>query len=286
MKRAGKRSRIAVTAATCAAAAIVTVYAIRDLGATLHQTLLPHMGGLALYIVAVLVTPLVIPLWAVFVQEFWALRCAIKARLVTVYNGIPVYAAEGRHKRPSATIYLSLLGPVICVEGDVHPASLAHEEGHYRREGLVKGLLNAAMFSLLYFPYGLALIYILPLLIMTVLGLPNIPKISVAQSLAILLLTASMALLATFKRMALERDADLYAYEKLGDSWRSHFRAERPKSRIVRLVLWLRPPLLLRTHPPDWVRASKEYYDPKLSLWHIFLKDVFGRHAPRGRPAA
>lgn len=51
------------------------------------------------------------------------------------------------------------------------------------------------------------------------------------------------------------------------------------------------PPFLINTHPPEWIGAGKAYYDPKLSLLRIFLKDIFGRPASPaagngGRPAA
>jgi len=66
----------------------------------------------------------------------------------------------------------------------------------------------------------------------------------------------------------MERDADLYAFTNYNIMYMSDIK--RPQSRVERLITWL-----LDSHPPDWVRGKREYYEKKYSLIKLLLKDLF-----------
>ena len=75
-------------------------------------------------------------------------------------------------------------------------------------------------------------------------------------------------LLGKFLLWKMERDADLYAYTIYNIRYMSN--AQRPRSRIERLKGWV-----FDSHPPDWVRGEKEYYEKKIGLIRLLLKDLF-----------
>lgn len=65
----------------------------------------------------------------------------------------------------------------------------------------------------------------------------------------------------------MERDADLYAYYNYNIMY--NLQVERPRSRLKRLMAWL-----LDSHPPDYIRSSKEYYDKKTNIVKLFISDL------------
>ncbi|BBG27811.1 hypothetical protein IC007_2365 [Sulfuracidifex tepidarius] len=66
----------------------------------------------------------------------------------------------------------------------------------------------------------------------------------------------------------MERDADLYAYRLYNVKYESD--VFRPKSRIERLKAWI-----FDTHPPDYMRKIEEYYDKKMNILKLFIRDLF-----------
>ena len=65
----------------------------------------------------------------------------------------------------------------------------------------------------------------------------------------------------------MERDADLFAYSYYNIMYKTQ--VTRPRSRVKRLMAWL-----LDSHPPDYIRSMKEYYDKKTNILKLFIWDL------------
>jgi len=67
----------------------------------------------------------------------------------------------------------------------------------------------------------------------------------------------------------LERKADLYAFTIYNMMYIAQ-KTERPLSRLKRLKEWI-----FDSHPPDWIRTRKEYYDRRKNSICLFIEDIF-----------
>ena len=98
---------------------------------------------------------------------------------------------------------------------------------------------------------------------------------SILQALAVsaaasMIVVSPLALAAIYFTYVLtswkiERDADKYAVEN-GAVYVPRY--NRPKSRVVRLIIWL-----LDTHPPDYIRVREDY--TKKCIYSLFIEDIF-----------
>jgi hypothetical protein len=122
---------------------------------------------------------------------------------------------------------------VVFLSDKINEKILRHEEGHTKQFNYIYAFL------------------ILTAVVFPINNLVVIPAVFVGK----------------FLMWKMERDADLYAYYNYGIKYES--KAERPKSRIVRLKEWI-----LDSHPPDYIRKENGYYEKNNNLFKLFLQDL------------
>ena len=214
---------------------------------------------------------LLVAIYAVTTWHIVWTKCGFGAILAGFWNDMPVFKAPPPRRvgedEPSYNAAVNLLfGKSLCIYGDPDPAVLIHEEGHLRQgiaaqalRYILQVLVVWALLGLFYSAFVHAFF----------IDQPHIVSWALSHlATQVLILVVSVSLL-RFYEWGLEREADFYAYEKVGEKYLALFKSRRPNSRYKRLRAWLTD-----SHAPSWVRASREYYNRRVTLLRIFLRDV------------